>query len=255
MGPSDGGREVTPTPSFQKARSGSISRLPTDSSPPSEQATCELAAHGRPPTPPPHLSQVFLPAPQGLLAVIRMDRGGSIAAGQRGSGLHLQRRGASESWCGCDPPGRPTRLSSQHRYWPPLGTSQYSSCSEFACYRTSWKPAACGRECQVEPSLRDPSPSDIRGPPGYLRDGDAALLGKLLFGLLTRVRVTQVGVEIFVQDLGGLFAEVPAFASAERDTHTERVTNSSIIIVPFGLTGQRRGPRPTWRPGIGSAGS
>lgn len=42
----------------------------------------------------------------------------------------------------------------------------------------------------------------------YLRDGDAAFLGKLLLGLLAGIRVAQVRVEIFIQDLGGLLAEI-----------------------------------------------
>lgn len=52
-------------------------------------------------------------------------------------------------------------------------------------------------------------------PPWYLRDSDSALLGKLLLSLLTRVWVTQVGVEILIQNLRGLFAEVTAFPSIE----------------------------------------
>ena len=50
----------------------------------------------------------------------------------------------------------------------------------------------------------------------YLRDSDSALLGELLLSLLTRVRVTQVGVEILIQNLRGLFAEVTAFPSIEK---------------------------------------
>lgn len=52
-------------------------------------------------------------------------------------------------------------------------------------------------------------------PPRYLRDSDSALLGELLLSLLTRVWVTQVGVEILIQNLRGLFAEVTAFPSIE----------------------------------------
>lgn len=52
----------------------------------------------------------------------------------------------------------------------------------------------------------------------YLRDGDSTLFGKFLFGFFTRVRVGQVGVEILIQDLRGLFAEVAPFASDERKT-------------------------------------
>ena len=52
-------------------------------------------------------------------------------------------------------------------------------------------------------------------PPRYLRDSDSALLGELLLSLLTRVWVTQVGVEILIQTLRGLFAEVTACASIE----------------------------------------
>lgn len=81
--------------------------------------------------------------------------------------------------------------------------------------------------CWVErvkwnPFSRTPLPVTSPKPPEYLRDGDAALLGELLFGLLTRVGVTQVGVEIFIQDLSGLFAEVPAFSPVEREKHWAR---------------------------------
>lgn len=184
--------------------------------PPSEQAFPL-----KPLTSAPHLSLVSPIPPQSppcyhpaRTQVEAKARNTQISSQRGGGGLHLQRKEALESWCGCGPPGRLTRLSSQHRCSPPLGTSQYSSCSEFACYRTSWKPAVSGREGQVEPCLGEPSPSNIREPPEYLRDGDATFLGKLLFGLLTRIRVAQVGVEIFIQDLSGLFAEVPAFPSA-----------------------------------------
>lgn len=34
--------------------------------------------------------------------------------------------------------------------------------------------------------------------PQYLRDGDSTLLGELLLSLLTRIRVTQVRVEILI---------------------------------------------------------
>lgn len=49
----------------------------------------------------------------------------------------------------------------------------------------------------------------------YLRDGYSTLFGKFLFGFFTGVGVGQVGVEILIQDLCGLFAEVAPFASAE----------------------------------------
>lgn len=52
----------------------------------------------------------------------------------------------------------------------------------------------------------------------YLRDGYSTLFGKFLFGFFTGVGVGQVGVEILIQDLCGLFAEVAPFASVETQT-------------------------------------
>lgn len=52
----------------------------------------------------------------------------------------------------------------------------------------------------------------------YLRDGNAALAGQLLFRLLARVRVGQVRVEILVEDLRRLLAEVAAFATRVQET-------------------------------------
>lgn len=52
----------------------------------------------------------------------------------------------------------------------------------------------------------------------YLRDGDSTLFGKFLFGFFTGVRVGQVGVEILIQALCGLFAEVAPFAPDETRT-------------------------------------
>ena len=46
----------------------------------------------------------------------------------------------------------------------------------------------------------------------YLWNCNVALLGQLLFGLFGRIRVGEVGVEVFVKDLGGLLAEVSALA-------------------------------------------
>ena len=46
----------------------------------------------------------------------------------------------------------------------------------------------------------------------YLRDSNAALPGQLLLGLLAGVGVGQVGVEVLVQHLAGLLAEVAALA-------------------------------------------
>ena len=51
----------------------------------------------------------------------------------------------------------------------------------------------------------------------YLRHSDATLPGQLLLGLFTRVRVTEVRVEILIQYFCGLFAEISTFAS-ERET-------------------------------------
>lgn len=52
----------------------------------------------------------------------------------------------------------------------------------------------------------------------YLRDSNSTLFAKFLFGFFTGVWVGQVGVEIFIQDLCGLFAEVAPFAPDETKT-------------------------------------
>lgn len=46
-----------------------------------------------------------------------------------------------------------------------------------------------------------------------LSNSDGALLGQLLLDFLIRVRVGQMGIKIFIQNLCCLFAEVPAFPS------------------------------------------
>lgn len=51
----------------------------------------------------------------------------------------------------------------------------------------------------------------------YLGDSDRAFLGQFLLGLLTGIRITEVGVEVLVQDLGGLFVEVPPFPPAKKE--------------------------------------
>lgn len=61
---------------------------------------------------------------------------------------------------------------------------------------------------------------------GYLRDSDAALAGQLLFRLLAGVRVGEVRVEVLVQNLGGLLAEVSAFSARVQKTasgHSESI--------------------------------
>lgn len=52
----------------------------------------------------------------------------------------------------------------------------------------------------------------------YLRDGDSTLFGKFLFGFFTGVWVGQVGVEILIQALCCLFAEITPFAPDETQT-------------------------------------
>ena len=47
----------------------------------------------------------------------------------------------------------------------------------------------------------------------HLGDCDAALLGQLLLGLLTGVGVTEVRVEVLIQDLRCLLIEVPPLPS------------------------------------------
>lgn len=59
----------------------------------------------------------------------------------------------------------------------------------------------------------------------YLRDRDRTFLGQLLFGLFAGIRVTEMGVEIFIQDLCGLFVEVSSFPPVQ----TERVTDRSDV--------------------------
>ncbi len=58
---------------------------------------------------------------------------------------------------------------------------------------------------------------------------DGALLGQLLFGLLAGIRVTEVRVEILVQNLCRLLAEVASFPPGERGImSTDR---SSIVSI------------------------
>lgn len=57
---------------------------------------------------------------------------------------------------------------------------------------------------------------------GYLRDSDGALFSKFLFGFFAGVGVGQVRVEIFVQDLRGLFAEITPFAPKKKKIITIR---------------------------------
>lgn len=51
----------------------------------------------------------------------------------------------------------------------------------------------------------------------YLGDSDRAFLGQFLLGLLTGIWITEVGVEVLVQDLGGLFVEVSSFSPAKKE--------------------------------------
>ncbi len=55
----------------------------------------------------------------------------------------------------------------------------------------------------------------------YLGDCNVTLLGQLLLGLLRRVRVGEVRIEILVQDLRSLLAEVPSFSSRVEETRTQ----------------------------------
>ena len=48
----------------------------------------------------------------------------------------------------------------------------------------------------------------------HLGNGNAAFFSQLLLGLLAGVGVAEVRVEVLVQDLRGLLAEVPPFPSA-----------------------------------------
>ena len=47
---------------------------------------------------------------------------------------------------------------------------------------------------------------------GYLGNRDSTLLGQLLFSLLARVGVGQVGVEVLIQHLRSLLAEITPLA-------------------------------------------
>ena len=50
-----------------------------------------------------------------------------------------------------------------------------------------------------------------------LRHGDAALPGQLLLGLLAGVGVGQVRVEVLIEDLRGLLAEVAPLSSGVQE--------------------------------------
>lgn len=58
----------------------------------------------------------------------------------------------------------------------------------------------------------------VAEPVGHLGDGNAALPRQLLFRLLAGVRVGEVRVEILVEDLRRLLAEVAAFATRVQET-------------------------------------
>lgn len=60
-----------------------------------------------------------------------------------------------------------------------------------------------------------------------LRYGDGALPGQVLFGLLTGVRVCQMGVKICIQNLCRLLAEVSSFSSG-RKGRFQKLTFSAI---------------------------
>lgn len=65
-----------------------------------------------------------------------------------------------------------------------------------------------------------------------LRDGYSTLFGKFLFGFFTGVGVGQVGVEILIQDLCGLFAEVAPFASVETQTSDTSFKQRYNLFLP-----------------------
>lgn len=50
----------------------------------------------------------------------------------------------------------------------------------------------------------------------YLAHGNSTFSRELLLGLLARVRITEVRVEVLVQNFGRLFTEVPSLAPATR---------------------------------------
>lgn len=75
----------------------------------------------------------------------------------------------------------------------------------------------------------------------YLGHCDATLLCQLLFCLLARVRVTEVGVEVLIQDLCRLLIEIPPFSSAKRN-----VKNNNSIIITNKLFRISCNVRPRW---------
>lgn len=53
----------------------------------------------------------------------------------------------------------------------------------------------------------------VAKPVGYLRYCDATLSSQLFLGFFTRIRITEVRVKVFIQNLGRLFAEVSPLSS------------------------------------------
>lgn len=64
----------------------------------------------------------------------------------------------------------------------------------------------------------------------HLGDGDSTLFGELLFGFFAGVRVGQVGVEVLIQDLCGLFAEIASLASDENKSKLSKQRGLSLRI-------------------------
>ena len=73
----------------------------------------------------------------------------------------------------------------------------------------------------------------------YLRHSDPTLFGQLLFGLLTGIRIGQVGVEVLVQHLCCLLVEVTPLTSDKRKKDKMQMTDTlnnkgfSMSLIPI----------------------
>lgn len=86
----------------------------------------------------------------------------------------------------------------------------------------------------------------------YLRDGDSTLFGKFLFGFFAGIRVGQVRVEILIEDLCRLFAEVAPLAPAKtNERYDKRLEYAGQKRAEQGAPGSHPPRRP---PGIQEAG-
>lgn len=63
-----------------------------------------------------------------------------------------------------------------------------------------------------------------------LWDGNPTFTGKLLFSFFARIRVTQMGVEILVQNFRGVLGEIPPFPSIKKEEEEEKRKRTSFIF-------------------------